>query len=116
MFVQCCCFGRSFIHRCGRTARMGRRGSALVFLLPSETAYIQYMGISQKVELQPLPLDDDLVRGSQCVNSVQDLLCRERLVGDKIIIMYIPVLRVLCLIVRSQSQTYVHVHMILHYK
>ena len=33
----------AFVHRCGRTARMGRRGSALAFLLPHETSYADFL-------------------------------------------------------------------------
>ncbi|CAI5535211.1 unnamed protein product [Closterium sp. Naga37s-1] len=34
---------RAFVHRAGRTARMGREGSALVWLLPKEDAYPEYL-------------------------------------------------------------------------
>ncbi|KAI5075534.1 hypothetical protein GOP47_0009610 [Adiantum capillus-veneris] len=34
-----------FVHRVGRTARMGRSGNALVFLLPKEDAYIEFLKI-----------------------------------------------------------------------
>ncbi|GAB2214312.1 hypothetical protein Droror1_Dr00018655 [Drosera rotundifolia] len=34
-----------FIHRVGRTARMGRKGSAIVFLLPKEEAYVEFLRI-----------------------------------------------------------------------
>ncbi|CAL9775292.1 unnamed protein product [Musa acuminata subsp. burmannicoides] len=32
-----------FIHRVGRTARIGRQGSAVVFLLPKEDAYVEFL-------------------------------------------------------------------------
>ena len=32
-----------FVHRVGRTARMGRTGHALVFLLPHELAYVEFL-------------------------------------------------------------------------
>ncbi|CAL9078339.1 unnamed protein product [Musa textilis] len=32
-----------FIHRVGRTARIGRQGSAIVFLLPKEDAYVEFL-------------------------------------------------------------------------
>ncbi|TSM28102.1 ATP-dependent RNA helicase DDX55 [Bagarius yarrelli] len=45
----------SFVHRCGRTARIGNRGSALVFLLPMEESYVNFLSINQKCPLQPYP-------------------------------------------------------------
>ena len=41
----------SFIHRAGRTARNGDEGQALLLLLPSETDYIDYIKVSQKVKI-----------------------------------------------------------------
>lgn len=35
----------AFVHRVGRTARMGRSGSALVLLLPHETTYVDFLKI-----------------------------------------------------------------------
>lgn len=40
----------AFVHRVGRTARMGRSGNALVFLLPSEAAYVDFLRL-RKVPL-----------------------------------------------------------------
>lgn len=37
------------MHRCGRTARIGHSGSALVFLLPMEESYVTFLSINQKV-------------------------------------------------------------------
>ncbi|XP_032597516.1 probable ATP-dependent RNA helicase DDX55 homolog [Drosophila grimshawi] len=44
----------SFVHRVGRTARQGVAGKALVLLLPSEDAYVQFLKLNQKVELSEL--------------------------------------------------------------
>eukprot|EP00116_Pleurobrachia_bachei_P001306 sb/3461568/ len=41
-----------FVHRCGRTARMGTEGRALLFLAPTELAYVDYLKISQKAPLE----------------------------------------------------------------
>ena len=42
----------SFVHRCGRTARIGNTGNALVLLLPTEDTYINFIEINQKVVLK----------------------------------------------------------------
>ncbi|XP_067929524.1 ATP-dependent RNA helicase DDX55-like [Watersipora subatra] len=47
----------SFVHRCGRTARIGNEGKAIVWLLPQEDAYIHFISINQKVtigDMQPV--------------------------------------------------------------
>lgn len=44
----------AFVHRCGRTARIGRGGSALVFLLPMEESYVSFLAINQKCPLQEM--------------------------------------------------------------
>ncbi|KAF8395402.1 hypothetical protein HHK36_019348 [Tetracentron sinense] len=49
-----------FIHRVGRTARMGRQGSAIVFLLPKEEAYVEFLRI-RRVPLEERKCSDDAV-------------------------------------------------------
>jgi ATP-dependent RNA helicase DDX55/SPB4 len=53
-----------FIHRVGRTARIGKKGSALLFLRDHEDAYVDYM-IRQQVDiaerLLEVPADADAV-------------------------------------------------------
>ncbi|XP_070255243.1 ATP-dependent RNA helicase DDX55 [Myotis yumanensis] len=44
----------AFVHRCGRTARIGHGGSALVFLLPMEESYVNFLEINQKCPLQEM--------------------------------------------------------------
>ncbi|KAL6472507.1 hypothetical protein MHYP_G00186950 [Metynnis hypsauchen] len=51
----------SFVHRCGRTARIGNRGNALVFLLPMEESYVNFLSINQKCPLQLYPPVKDVV-------------------------------------------------------
>ena len=40
----------TFVHRCGRTARIGNVGNALLLLLPSEEPYVDFIEINQKVK------------------------------------------------------------------
>jgi ATP-dependent RNA helicase DDX55/SPB4 len=42
-----------FVHRIGRTARAGRSGAAMVFLLPSEKGYVELLRDVHKVPLVP---------------------------------------------------------------
>ncbi|XP_058473987.1 ATP-dependent RNA helicase DDX55 [Solea solea] len=52
---------RAFVHRCGRTARIGNQGNALVFLLPMEESYVNFLSINQKCPLQKMPSIADVV-------------------------------------------------------
>ncbi|XP_034752008.1 ATP-dependent RNA helicase DDX55 [Etheostoma cragini] len=51
----------AFVHRCGRTARIGNQGNALVFLLPMEESYVKFLAINQKCPLQKMLLTGDVV-------------------------------------------------------
>ncbi|XP_070845754.1 ATP-dependent RNA helicase DDX55 [Chaetodon trifascialis] len=51
----------AFVHRCGRTARIGNEGNALVFLLPMEESYVNFLSINQKCPLQMMPPVPDVV-------------------------------------------------------
>lgn len=51
----------AFVHRCGRTARIGNQGNALVFLLPMEESYVNFLSINQKCPLQQMPAVRDVV-------------------------------------------------------
>ncbi|XP_069789594.1 ATP-dependent RNA helicase DDX55 isoform X2 [Narcine bancroftii] len=46
----------AFVHRCGRTARIGHHGNALVFLLPMEMSYINFLSINQKCPMEEMKL------------------------------------------------------------
>lgn len=50
-----------FVHRIGRTARMGSSGNAILFVTPDEATYIEFLKI-RKIELTEVPkpeIDDD---------------------------------------------------------
>ncbi|XP_051887853.1 ATP-dependent RNA helicase DDX55 [Pristis pectinata] len=51
----------AFVHRCGRTARIGHHGNALVFLLPMETTYVNFLSINQKCPMEEMKLMKDSV-------------------------------------------------------
>ncbi|XP_028342141.1 ATP-dependent RNA helicase DDX55 isoform X2 [Physeter macrocephalus] len=51
----------AFVHRCGRTARIGHGGSALVFLLPMEDSYVNFLAINQKCPLQEMKVQKNTV-------------------------------------------------------
>ncbi|ORC92058.1 ATP-dependent DEAD/H RNA helicase [Trypanosoma theileri] len=51
----------TFIHRIGRTARMGRQGESLVFLMPQELEYIAFMKL-QNVILHPYDENKDSIQ------------------------------------------------------
>lgn len=51
----------AFVHRCGRTARIGNEGSALVFLLPMEESYVTFLSINQKCPLDRMGPVSDVV-------------------------------------------------------
>merc|ERR1719341_1826182 len=44
----------AFVHRCGRTARIGNKGAAVLLIGPSEETYIDFLSLNQKVTLSPL--------------------------------------------------------------
>jgi len=56
---------RRYVHRVGRTARLGREGEALLFLLPSERGYLAHLEAAGHAlqELPLLPLLDALPGG-----------------------------------------------------
>ncbi|KAH0979411.1 hypothetical protein GBA52_006588 [Prunus armeniaca] len=68
-----------FIHRVGRTARMGRQGSAIVFLLPKEEAYVEFLRI-RRVPLQERKCSDDV---SDVIPQIRSAAKKDRDVMEK---------------------------------
>ena len=67
---------KAFVHRCGRTARMGRDGCALVMLLPTETNYIEFLELNQHIVLERYP--DDVEVCDDFVNKGREIAVKER--------------------------------------
>lgn len=62
----------TFVHRVGRTARMGRTGKALVMLLPHETPYVDFLRL-RKAGLPQLHLASSAVAQSVPTSSLMVL-------------------------------------------
>ncbi|XP_071572309.1 probable ATP-dependent RNA helicase DDX55 homolog [Temnothorax nylanderi] len=73
----------SFVHRCGRTARIGNEGNALLFLLETESAYVDFIKRNQKVELHQMEtkLNEDTV--DECLRCMRQMQQKDRLMFDK---------------------------------
>ncbi|KAI9986717.1 hypothetical protein PInf_025674 [Phytophthora infestans] len=52
---------RDYVHRVGRTARSGNQGSSLLFLMPSESEYLDYLS-KQGLKLNALSLEKTVSR------------------------------------------------------
>ncbi|XP_009995909.1 PREDICTED: ATP-dependent RNA helicase DDX55 [Chaetura pelagica] len=70
----------AFVHRCGRTARIGRVGSALVFLLPMEESYINFLSINQKCPMQEMKPQPNVV---DLLPKLQSMALADRAVFEK---------------------------------
>ena len=77
------CSASSFVHRCGRTARIGNEGNALLFLLETEDAYVDFIKRNQKVDLQEINLEPSMISYEKCLKRMRDLQKQDRLVFDK---------------------------------
>jgi ATP-dependent RNA helicase DDX55/SPB4 len=73
----------AFVHRCGRTARLERVGNAIVFLLPNEDAYVNFIKINQNVPLEPFNAEQ-ILKGNEnaqeICKKIQTAASKERLV------------------------------------
>ncbi|XP_011499766.1 PREDICTED: ATP-dependent RNA helicase DDX55 [Ceratosolen solmsi marchali] len=73
----------SFVHRCGRTARIGHAGNALLLLSESEDAYIDFIKRNQKVELKLLKFKIEKTLIEECLQYMRNLQQADRLLFDK---------------------------------
>ncbi|XP_018308872.1 probable ATP-dependent RNA helicase DDX55 homolog [Mycetomoellerius zeteki] len=73
----------SFVHRCGRTARIGNEGNALLFLLETESAYVDFIKRNQKVELRQMERELNEETVDECLQCMRRMQQRDRLMFDK---------------------------------
>ncbi|CRK94489.1 CLUMA_CG007995, isoform A [Clunio marinus] len=59
----------AFVHRVGRTARQGSEGNALIMLLPTEAAYVEFLTKNQKVTMEKVEVDESWSGNLSFVNS-----------------------------------------------
>ncbi|XP_043253012.1 probable ATP-dependent RNA helicase DDX55 homolog [Colletes gigas] len=77
------CSASSFVHRCGRTARIGNEGNALLFLLKTEDTYVDFIKRNQKVDLQNITLEPSVILYEKCLKCMRNLQKKDRLLFDK---------------------------------
>lgn len=73
----------NFVHRCGRTARFGHEGSALLFLLKNEDAYVEFIKRNQKVDIEELKLEVPIDLMTKCLKYMRNLQLKDRQIFDK---------------------------------
>ncbi|XP_054712587.1 ATP-dependent RNA helicase DDX55-like [Uloborus diversus] len=79
----------SFVHRCGRTARIGKTGNALVMLLPNEETFVNFLDVNQKVKLEEMnaPLAPDIIP------KVKNMAMKNRAIYEKGIRAFVSYIR-----------------------
>jgi len=70
----------AFVHRCGRTARIGNQGCALLMLMPNEDVYTNFLKINQKVELEAMELPQPT---QLYIDKIRKLSKKDRAIFDK---------------------------------
>ncbi|XP_070560823.1 ATP-dependent RNA helicase DDX55-like [Ptychodera flava] len=72
----------AFVHRCGRTARIGNIGHALVLLAPNEETYVDFIAINQKVPLQ-IFTDASEIKTVDVLQKLKMMAMKDRAVYEK---------------------------------
>lgn len=68
-----------FVHRCGRTARRGREGNALLVLSPQQTAYVGYLAKHEQVELRKISVPSSSAqKAKELRDKITKIVCSDR--------------------------------------
>ena len=68
----------AFVHRCGRTARIGNKGASILLLCPNEETYVDFLSINQKVTLNRLDHSEPSESSADHLTQVRTLLKADR--------------------------------------
>ncbi|GJP76646.1 hypothetical protein CLOP_g7060 [Closterium sp. NIES-67] len=80
---------KAFVHRAGRTARMGRQGSALVWLLPKEDSYTEYL----RLQGVPVVLEPAAADAIDVVPQLREASRKDRAVVEKAVRAFVSFVR-----------------------
>ena len=80
----------NFLHRSGRTARNGKTGKGLLFLLEQEDAYVPYLKNSQGVTLEEFIFDSE---DNSWLKKLKQLALSDRAVMDRGITAYVSFIK-----------------------
>lgn len=73
----------AFVHRCGRTARIGKQGNALIFLLENEQSYVDFMEINQKAPIYEYKETVSFMQEQDYLEKLRSLAIKDRAMMDR---------------------------------
>ncbi|KAI8921288.1 P-loop containing nucleoside triphosphate hydrolase protein [Powellomyces hirtus] len=74
---------KSFAHRCGRTARLGREGKAVVFLTAEEDTYVEFLKIRKVPMIEHPLIVDEKVKEDAVVEAMKKRNLKDRDIYEK---------------------------------
>lgn len=79
-----------FVHRIGRTARIGREGSSLLLLMPNEETYLQFLG-NRNIHLEEINIKE--TAGQDYLTRIKKLAKTQREMVEKNTVAFISFIR-----------------------